>query len=209
MDKRTCAFCGKEFMPRDDRQKFCSAECRIKFFNEKITAKKKVWLEKQTRKCDFCGKEYTPIRGNQRYCTNECRIEADRQAKKEANKITATKKCEICEKEFLPTKSRQKYCSPDCVKEAHKANQRVFAERHKVQKKCRICGAILTGRQISCCSKECLKESERRRRAEQKQNEVIPMPKPRRKPKLSISEICRLALEEHLTYGQYVQKYGV
>ena len=159
------------------------------------------------RKCEFCGKDYMPIMVNQRYCSKDCRLEADRQAKIEARKITQTKECEWCGKEFMPNTKGRKYCSNECAKEAQYIACKEFAIRNKKRKKCEVCGNILIGKHFKYCSQGCREEAERQRKAEAQ--EIKAKKRRSRKPKLSIGEICKRAAEEHLTYGQYVLKYGL
>ena len=70
LQPKPCAFCGKVFKPIQTQQKFCCAECRIKFFSRKqgleITES-----HQQDKKCIICGKQF---RGTQRqkYCSDKC-----------------------------------------------------------------------------------------------------------------------------------------
>lgn len=108
---KTCAFCGKEFVARTLKSKYCSVSCQ----NE--SRKKRI---KKT--CLYCGKEFevTNYTRNKKYCCKECLKSA-----KWGKKIT--KKCEICGKEFITTdkliaKGRGKYCGTECKAIAKRTN---------------------------------------------------------------------------------------
>ena len=97
-----------------------------------------------------------------------------------------------------------------------------FVETDKIPpmiKKCKWCGkefiAVSRGGKEFCCE-ECRKKwsAERRakQRAEDKAIKTAAKKKATRKskqPKVPLSEVMRMAAEEHLSYGQIVQKYGL
>ena len=109
--------------------------------------------------------------------------------------------CKRCGKEVEKTaKSKQVFCSDECcVKWNQEEGKRKRAEEHGIKFKCHICGKPLGSSQKKYClaCKEYIS----------KPTEKL-APKKKRKV-MSISEINRLALAEHLSYGEYVMKYGV
>lgn len=109
--------------------------------------------------------------------------------------------CKRCGKEVEKTaKSKQIFCSDECnVKWNQEARKRKRAEEHGIKFKCHICGKPLEGSQ----KKYCLSCKEYISKPTEK-----PSPKKKRKV-MSISEINTLALKEHLSYGEYVMKYGL
>lgn len=68
---KKCAFCGKVFKPTQPPQKFCCAECRVKFFSRKQGIEV-VESHQTDLKCVVCGTEF---RGTQRqkYCSVRCK----------------------------------------------------------------------------------------------------------------------------------------
>ena len=110
--------------------------------------------------------------------------------------------CKRCGKEVEKTsKSKQIFCSKECsVKWNQEEGKRKRAEEHGIKFKCHICGKPLEGSQKKYClaCKEYISKA----------TETKPAPKKKRKV-MSISEINTLALAEHLSYGEYVMKYGL
>ena len=68
---KKCAFCGKVFKPTQPPQRFCCAECRVKFFSRKQGIEV-VESHQTDLKCVVCGTEF---RGTQRqkYCSVRCK----------------------------------------------------------------------------------------------------------------------------------------
>lgn len=100
-----CKFCGDEFEKNSQKkQKYCSAECR-----------KKWWLRVQKEKinsnikeipCKRCGKVFKQRRSSQVFCCKNC---ADKDYQKQKRVMS---KCEQCGKEII-SKYKRKYCN-DC-----------------------------------------------------------------------------------------------
>lgn len=130
---------------------------------------------------------------------------------------------QLTDKEFLTTRSRNACNKNDFVK-ADKIPE--------VVRVCKRCGKEFVveekGRREFCCD-ECRvkwhQEEQKRLRAERKAQKAlgvkkissaktgsspkVKQPKEPTKPKMSISDICKMALEEHLSYGEIVLKYGL
>lgn len=64
---KNCVYCGKEFMQKSPRQRFCCDPCRISFCNEKVPH-----APKTEATCDFCGKTFLTST-NAVFCSEECR----------------------------------------------------------------------------------------------------------------------------------------
>ena len=81
---KVCVYCGKEFNPTSNRQKFCSVECR-KDFNqrekEQLRQEERGEHYYRQRKCVICGELFWPNSSRQKLCSIECR-------KKQHNKLT-------------------------------------------------------------------------------------------------------------------------
>lgn len=74
---RICLICGKQYAPRNARQKYCSTACnreaqRIKDA-EKYYQKKEAAGDKHVLKvCPICGKEFSTDKSFKLYCSPEC-----------------------------------------------------------------------------------------------------------------------------------------
>ena len=84
----TCPNCGKPIIQREKmkKRKFCSSECRIKWWNahpEAVSRK-----ANYTLRCASCGKDFVSYGNkNRKYCSHECYITAryrSQNGKKEA-----------------------------------------------------------------------------------------------------------------------------
>ena len=60
METKTCAYCGDEFLPYKNTQKYCSKAC--------AEADKK----KFTRVCPVCGKEFLADYASRKFCSDVC-----------------------------------------------------------------------------------------------------------------------------------------
>ena len=120
----SCVFCGSDFIPQNKNQKFCSDDCRIKFYNSK--RKKYIY-------CIVCGEKIPEDRGS-KYCSDRCRDKAH------------VKNCEICGKEFI-SNHEQKYCSHECASKAQKNNtlyvckqcKKTFHRKKSIKDQCLFC----------------------------------------------------------------------
>jgi hypothetical protein len=102
----------------------------------------------------------------------------------------------------------------ECLGEAYLLPE--HAKRLGMIKPCAVCGKPFAAKRQKdcCCSKECTRINENRRRQEwwKEQSEInrsTKNPKRRKKKGLTAAEINKRARAEHLTYGQYVAKYGL
>lgn len=95
----TCLYCGKEFTPKYEGNKFCSSSCAASYNNirrkpvtdetkkrisesllrlhygenwEKETHKTKYMRSMKTHICKVCGKEFLSKKKDARYCSKEC-----------------------------------------------------------------------------------------------------------------------------------------
>lgn len=136
MKNKQCVICGKEFKPTNNKQKYCSDECRKVVKRDKY--KRRYWEDKakeccskhggidncpyddciceatnRNPVCKHCGKPFTPKGRNQKFCSVECRFEYRKAHKKKSNRVYI-KECPICKKQFGATHFNQKYCSDGC-----------------------------------------------------------------------------------------------
>lgn len=218
---KICQYCGKEFEPTDKRQKYCNKECSYLYHLEQSHLRTMERLSKNGEECEWCGKKFIPKRAGQKYCCRSCREKSRRaelgaSVKKNQRREPIEITCKYCGEKVVTYDINRTFCSKDC-------SYKFFfekAQREKLERKagmtCAVCGKPLTSyRSYIYCSRECsVKASKNSSNQIYKQNSEInrQMAKQRtsvKKPKLSISEICKLALAEHLSYGEYVEKYGV
>ena len=170
-------------------------------------------------KCVVCGKEFKPIRANQKTCSKECRDKKNREYARNSNeqrKHLEVIKCIVCGKEFKQTHGSQTMCSEECRKEYrrqyHENLRRMKPHTCKISI-CSECGKEFEnpgGKRLTC-SPECRKararkvQSESRRQKRQKDRYMSRRTK-RGRP---LSKIAAAARDVHMTYGQYVAKYGI
>ncbi|MBQ6296178.1 MAG: hypothetical protein IJK81_00525 [Selenomonadaceae bacterium] len=113
-----CVYCGKEFEPNSNVQKYCSAECREKAY---------ATVEGKTKICPCCGTEFKPRYPIQKYCSRQCGRRAGDAREYERRKngyvpepvklivwSPARRKCLNCGAEFVEHFSGDKFCSDDC-----------------------------------------------------------------------------------------------
>ena len=106
-----CPVCGKSFIKKNSRQKYCSIECR-----EKETAIKASRTKIGTSLiCPVCGKSFIKKTANQSYCSRKCALGVT----KASNLVgTSIIKCEVCGKKFISKTKSSRYCSTECHNEA-------------------------------------------------------------------------------------------
>ena len=102
------------------------------------------------------------------------------------------KNCLECGKEFETVNNRQKYCCEICRRKHGKIydplGERIF--------KCQYCGKEFTSNQRKkyCCAEHGIKANNKKRYKKKMHQST------------SLSEVARLAREQGLTYGQYMQR---
>ena len=109
--------------------------------------------------------------------------------------MKTSKICPVCLKLFSTEKNAVKFCSTQCSDEYKKLSKR---------KKC-VCAwcnkTFYTMRKRTYCTENC------RMYANARISETVIKKPP--KPKVSLAEVARLANECGITYGKYVQQYGL
>ena len=160
MKEKTCAFCGKTFIPKKSKQKYCSHRCAadsaIKFV-----------------KCEYCGKLFRDTEGHKlRFCSRSCSGKA-RHEKSLLNPkpepVVFHKICEWCGNEFITNMPSQKYCSKECGYQGFLRLKRLqWAEKYKPKTFiCKECGTeFITEcgkpRSVFCCQ-SCSEKADRRK----------------------------------------------
>jgi len=101
-----CPVCGKAFVKRNGRQRFCSSVCQTKDENAKRRTDR-------VKKCVVCGKEFRALHGNPVVCSNECRRIHSRdidRAYKLKHAVHRFYKCDRCGKVFQVVGHWYRYC---------------------------------------------------------------------------------------------------
>ncbi len=118
-------------------------------------------------------------------------------------------KCAICGKPFEAHRNK-KYCSKECaVRAAEDTRIRQLRERGGRTIgdiiTCPTCGKnfLYSSSRKRYCSVECQKKAQKMRT-----DEAVPV-RPRKKRPKTMAEIAKAARKEHLSYGEYVVKYGI
>lgn len=106
-----CPVCGKTFTKKNNRQKYCSAECREK----EIAVKASRTKIGTSLICPVCGKSFVKKTANQSYCSRRCAADV---VKKNNLAGTSIIRCKICGKEFISKTKSSRYCSTECHNEA-------------------------------------------------------------------------------------------
>ncbi|MCM1222282.1 MAG: IS66 family insertion sequence element accessory protein TnpB [Lachnospiraceae bacterium] len=191
--KKECVLCGKEFEPtcHKERQKFCSAACRIKYHNAKR------YYGGQVDVCPECGEpiEQSGERGRwKRFCSDRCRQEYHRKKRQEKQREQkrGMQVCPNCGKEFEvewgPGKQRR-FCSDECRKEWWREYHKAHPEKEPGERNCAYCGQVFTSEQWhggEYCSRECYLSAMGEKREERK---------------------CEWCSETFLAYAKEGQKY--
>ena len=110
--------------------------------------------------------------------------------------------CKYCGKEIEKTTTKkQEFCpGGECyTKWYQEEGKRKRRQEHGEKYKCQMCGKPLEVHQKKYCS-DC---------SGKKHKPIEKKPAEKKRNVLSISEINRRALAEHLSYGEYVMKYGL
>lgn len=110
--EKVCLTCGKVFVAKDNRSKYCSAECRYRYWRP---GKKSVTkIKKETvvyhKKCAICDAAFSTILPQQIYCSPKCAKIAHK------NQKYKQKICARCGAAYITRHKKTKYC-PACAAE--------------------------------------------------------------------------------------------
>lgn len=114
MVMKICPICGREFVSKKKKQKYCSRECSAKSLKK----------QKETH-CKNCGKTFVIGKYQREFCSHDCYIEYRRSHKDEYSYVGLkrkkqtheTRKCEMCGREFVAyKKTKKRFCSDECRK---------------------------------------------------------------------------------------------
>lgn len=68
-----CIICGRDFSPKNSRQKTCGMACRMEKQRRYSAGYYRMINPLEERTCEGCGKKFMPKRKNGKYCVPECR----------------------------------------------------------------------------------------------------------------------------------------
>lgn len=110
--QKVCLTCGKVFIAKDNRSKYCSAECRYRYWRPGKKSVKKIKKETVVyhKKCAICGADFGTILPQKIYCSAICAKAAHIQQKYKE------KICAHCGASFVTRHKTTKYC-PACAAE--------------------------------------------------------------------------------------------
>lgn len=110
--EKVCLTCGKVFIAKDNRVKYCSAECRYRYWRPGKKSVKKIKKETVVydKQCAICGADFSTILPQQIYCSAKCAKTAHK------NKKYMLKICVKCGAQYKTRHNTTKYC-PACASE--------------------------------------------------------------------------------------------
>ncbi len=117
--EKVCLTCGKVFVAKDNRSKYCSAECRYRYWRpgKKSITKTKKETVVYHKKCAICGADFNTILPQQIYCSAKCAKIAHK------NQKYKQKICVRCGAAYITRHKTTKYC-PACAAEYMTAKKR-------------------------------------------------------------------------------------
>ena len=129
----TCRFCGKKFETKSIRKKFCSHNCRQKYYYYKQRNNIKI--------CEICGKEFESTKSTRKYCSAVCERKAkSAQANIRLHKLNPNARhykivkseigfCKECGREFkIKSLTPEYYCSEECELKSLHRKQNLFKD---------------------------------------------------------------------------------
>ena len=116
-EARICITCGKEFIPANNNQRYCSAKCHKKHLID-------LQPEKPTRICRICGQSFIPRTNTHSICDRDHKF-----------------KCVICGSEFIIPKNHltepklRQTCSDECKRKLMSQNNKGSTEESVAKRK--------------------------------------------------------------------------
>lgn len=175
---KVCAYCGEPYIAKQSRGMYCSRKCK----DIAIRLRKGIPCNPNPKPfqkvCCVCGKQYESFREASVTCSSECAKQNDLvQKRKKYHKFL--KCCAICGKGFVTGHDSQMTCGDDLCKleykqQAHRRrNEKALRIKPQgkihtiVEKECKYCGTLFQCFDYDasvCCSAECKKRREYRKR---------------------------------------------
>ena len=144
---KVCKLCGKQFEPKDNRQKYCSKKCADnaqKSYIREYCKHYKRTSGPTVVKCQYCGKEFIKNSKQRKYCSIECSMASQLKKMRDSNKMLrmlgsepntnandGELRCAICGNIINPASRRKLYCSFECAVLA----QRMISAKSKIKQK--------------------------------------------------------------------------
>lgn len=164
MEHKQCVICGKEFIPKEENQQCCGAEC---------SRKKAGMTTRRYNTCQYCGQPFWRRNAyRMKYCSHECvaaAAHARAVPKPPVQPTVYEKHCLWCGKAFTTTMSHKKYCCRECGYNGLKRDKRKqwADEFQPKQFTCKECGTVFTTEcghpRSSFCCQQCAEKNERRK----------------------------------------------
>lgn len=183
-EKKKCIMCGREFVPKTKRSRFCSETCMRKCCYQKEREKKRS-APKKEKICVICGKVIDPKKSSKKYCSAECRKKNEqaysemlRNRKIEAMNVPRT--CPVCGKDFLPMVWNQEACNNNACK----------AELKRIKARKEIPG-----------------RKKRRKKIKYGSKEFHELPFAKQWELMTLAEANDYARKQHKTYGDLQKEY--
>lgn len=117
-----CQTCGRDFMAKDSRTKYCSGECRRAAYKEKRKMKPRQ-LVKQI--CPQCGKEFETVGSRKIYCSCRC------SKKSYYERIKSPK--DVCQKSCLPRERTPRKETERCRKQTNRQETAAINEEARAR----------------------------------------------------------------------------
>lgn len=138
-----CYWCGKEFTPLKNWQRYCSPACRVAA-NRKRLPKDEVHTQETVLirlfRCLQCGEVvnvYDPFDNRFKFCCVHCEKLYWKHPEKKREKGIRQFQCHACGKNVIvtdPLDRRRFYCSETCREAQHRAKRKVIREQKKKDK---------------------------------------------------------------------------
>lgn len=158
-----CLTCGKTIYKIAVIHRFCSAECRDKFYAENPNPDfSKFESTERYITCHRCGKIFLAnVKHTAKKFCDECA--------EKLNGMSSRRQefCSYCGKPFLPKKRGHSFCSEECEKRFFDSVQKTL-EQEKHERVCKICGKTFfsTNRRKKYCSYKCVNKAAVRKQLE-------------------------------------------
>lgn len=150
--KKICGCCGKEFISRDIRKKFCSRRCKDIDYKRRKGQNSR--LDPCHVKCVICGKEFDTFNQSKKTCSDECSKELKKIGYKKRDKKRSEKLHMHSWDEYVLIRKREAEQNAE-IKRIEKEKYKI---EHTVERECKICNSLFycLDKETRCtCSPEC------------------------------------------------------
>lgn len=159
-----CQYCGKVFLAKTRKSKWCSKRCKDIVFRTQYGIKCNPNIEPYKKICVVCGKAFETFRGSDKCCSHECTIENGKSSKHRNGKNSGGKSRN---QHTLEEYNRLRKEQAKQNAETKKIEKMWYVANHTVQRECKICGSLfycLDKSSDKTCSHECSRKLRNKRR---------------------------------------------